>query len=160
MAGGISGNAVSITRSGNGLVNFGDNFGFTSGDFTISFWQKTSATDADSVVLAKHFAGSQNGYLFPVGPTGGGGAVGKENFTASTVVANGVTSTTTITDNVWHQIVGVYHSGGTHSIYVDGAGRGDQDHRSGRRQRHSVHRGWRRCCWQRHAGKPLHRLDR
>lgn len=100
----------------------GNNFAFLSGPFTISFWAKTTTVEADSVMVAKHAAGSQNGYLFPVGPTGGGGAANKANFTVSEIVANGATSTTTVNDGVWHQIVGVYNPpAGTHSIYVDGA---------------------------------------
>ena len=42
IAGGISGNAVSMTVNGGGLVNMGDNFSFTSGDFSIVAWAKTA----------------------------------------------------------------------------------------------------------------------
>jgi hypothetical protein len=122
VSGGISGNAVSLSSAGEGVVNMGTNFAFLTGPFTISFWAKTTTTEADSVMLSKHAAGSQNGYLVPVGPTGGGGAAGKANFTASTFVSQGVTSTTTVNDGVWHHIVAVYNPPpGTHSIYVDGA---------------------------------------
>lgn len=121
VAGGISGNAVSLVRSGDGVVNMGNNFGFLTGDYSISYWVQTTATEADTLALSKHSAGSQNGYLFPVGTTGGGGAPGKVNFTASTMVASGVTSTTTVNDGAWHHIVGVYQAGGNISIFVDGA---------------------------------------
>lgn len=120
-AGGIQGNAVSLNRTGDGVVNMGNNFAFLTGDFTISYWVSTTTTEADSLALSKHSAGFTNGYLFPVGPTGGGGAAGKSNFTVSTAVANGVTSTTTVNDGAWHHIVGVYQAGGNLSIYVDGA---------------------------------------
>lgn len=121
VAGGISGNAVSLTRSGNGLVNMGNNFAFASGDFSISFWVNTTTTEADTVALSKHFGGFTNSYLFPIGSTGGGGAPGKANFTNSTFVSGGVTSTTTVNDGLWHHIVGVYSAGGTIRIFVDGA---------------------------------------
>lgn len=122
VSGGISGNAVSLATTNDGVVNMGSNFAFLTGPFTISFWAKTTTVEADSIMLAKHAAGSQNGYLVPVGPTGGGGAAGKANFTVSTFNSQGVTSTTTINDGVWHHIVGVYNpSPGTHSIYVNGA---------------------------------------
>jgi hypothetical protein len=121
VSGGISGNAVSLTRSGNGVVNMGNNFGFASGNFSISFWVKTTTTEPDSLALSKHFAGFENSYLFPIGPTGGGGAAGKANFTNSTFVSGGATSTTTVNDGQWHHIVGVYVAGGTTSIFVDGS---------------------------------------
>ncbi len=121
VSGGISGNAVSLVSSGDGVVNMGNNFGFLAGDYSISFWVNTTTTEADSLALSKHSAGFTNGYLFAIGPTGGGGAAGKANFTASTFVANGVTSTTTVNDGTWHHIVGVYQAGGNHLIYVDGA---------------------------------------
>jgi hypothetical protein len=121
VTGGISGNAVSLSTTNDGVVSMGNNFRMLTGNFSISFWVKTNTVEADSVMLSKHSAGFTNGYLFPVGPTGGGGAAGKANFTVSENVANGVTSTTTVNDNAWHNIVGVYTAGGTHSIYVDGA---------------------------------------
>jgi hypothetical protein len=119
--GGIAGNALSLSTTNEGVVNMGNKFAFLSGNYSVAFWVKTTTTEADTVVLSKHAAGFENGYLFSIGPTGGGGLAGKTSFAASEVVPNGLTSTTTVNDGAWHQIVGVYTAGGNHSIYVDGA---------------------------------------
>jgi hypothetical protein len=123
VGGGISGNAISLNQGLGGLVNMGTSFpAFTSGDFSIVLWVNTTATAADTIPLAKHKAGTQNGYLFAINTTGGGGVANKSTFvTGSEFVAQAPTSTTTVNDGAWHQIVGVFSAGGTHSIYVDGS---------------------------------------
>ena len=46
----------------------------------------------------------------------------KATFTAgSEFVSQSPTSTSSVNDGVWHQIVAVFNTGGTHSIYVDGS---------------------------------------
>jgi len=121
--GGISGNAISLTQAMGGLVNMGTSFpAFTSGNFSIVLWVNTTTTAADTIPLAKHKAGVQNGYLFAINTTGGGGALNKATFTVgSEFVSQSPTSTSSVNDGTWHQLVGVYNAGGTHSIYVDGA---------------------------------------
>jgi len=121
--GGISGNAISLTQALGGLVNMGTSFpAFASGDFSIVLWVNTTTTAADTIPLAKHKAGVQNGYLFAINTTGGGGAANKATFTVgSEFVSQSPTSTSSVNDGLWHQIVGVYNAGGTHSIYVDGS---------------------------------------
>ncbi len=122
VAGGIAGNAISLDRPTNGLVNMGTAFpGFTSGDFSIVAWIKTTDTSNDTLVLSKHNGGSENGYFLNPNITGGGGATGKATFYASEFVSQSPTSSTTVTDGQWHQIVGVYHAGGLHMVYVDGS---------------------------------------
>lgn len=120
--GGISGNAISLDRATGGLVNMGTSFpGFNSGDFSLVSWVKTTDTSADAFVLSKHDAGTANGYILFNNTSGGGGATGKATFYGSESTPLSPTSTTTVTDGQWHQIVGVYHTGGTHSVYVDGS---------------------------------------
>lgn len=120
--GGISGNAISLDKALGGLVNMGTSFpGFLTGDFSIVLWVNTTTTLIDTIALGKHEAGSQNGYFFAINPTGGGGTANKTTFVESDFVSQGTTSTTTVNDGVWHQIVGVYQSGGNESIYVDGS---------------------------------------
>lgn len=121
--GGISGNAISLTQASGGLVNMGSSFpAFASGDFSIVLWVNTTTTAADTIALSKHKAGVQNGYLLAINTTGGGGQTNKATFTAgSEFVSQSPTSTSTVNDGLWHQIVGVYLAGGTHSIYVDGS---------------------------------------
>ncbi len=121
--GGISGNAISLTQALGGLVNMGSSFpAFTTGDFSIVLWVNTTATAIDTIPLARHKAGVQNGYLFAINTTGGGGAADKATFTVgSEFVVQSPTSTSSVNDGLWHQIVGVFNAGGIHSIYVDGA---------------------------------------
>ena len=122
VAGGISGNAISLDRSTGSLVNMGAAFpGLASGDFSVVAWVKTTDTAADGAILSKHESFSENGYFLALNQTGNGGAVGKATFVASEFVAQGATSTTSVTDGAWHQIVGVYREGGEESIYVDGS---------------------------------------
>jgi Concanavalin A-like lectin/glucanases superfamily len=120
VGGGISGNAISLDRAANGYVNLGNNFGFTSGDFSIVYWLKTTTTLTDSAAIGKHEAFTVNGYFSALNNTGGGGSPNKATFNVSEFVSSSPTSTTTINDGLWHQVVGVYVAGGTHSIYVDG----------------------------------------
>ncbi|MCZ7640005.1 MAG: hypothetical protein M5U12_30510 [Verrucomicrobia bacterium] len=75
----------------------------------------------DTVVLGKHEAFSENGYFFAINPTGGGGAPDKATFVVSEFVRDGVTSSASVNDGNWHQLVGVYQAGGSERIYVDGA---------------------------------------
>jgi hypothetical protein len=124
-AGGISGNAVSMTRAGGGLVNMGDNFGFTSGDFSIVSWVKLAAGDTttDYFIAGKHRSTQVAGYFLGVNTSSTYGGTNKSYFYDSN--PSGPTapvSTTTINDGGWHQVVGVYHAGGLSEIYVDGGG--------------------------------------
>jgi hypothetical protein len=123
VSGGISGNAISLDRGLGGLVNMGTSFpGFTSGDFSLVMWVNTTTTLQDTVVLGKHEAFTQNGYFVAINQTGGGGTPNKATFTAgSEFVSQSPTSTSTVNDGVWHQVVAVYHTGGLHSIFVDGS---------------------------------------
>jgi Concanavalin A-like lectin/glucanases superfamily len=120
-AGGIAGNAISLDRVAGGFVNMGPSFGFLTGDYSIAFWVKTTTTQIDTLALSKHTANSANGYYFNINPTGDGGTANKVTFDASSQTSQGVTSTTSVNDGVWHQIVGVYQAGGSESIFVDGA---------------------------------------
>lgn len=123
VSGGVSGNAISLDKTTNSLVNAGTSFpGFLAGDFTIVAWVKTTDTSADTLFVSKHNGGTQNGYFLTTNTTGGGGATGKATFTAGAeFVSQSPTSTTTVTDGQWHQVVGVYRAGGVHSIFVDGS---------------------------------------
>ena len=119
--GGISGNAVNLDRATSGFVTMGNVLPLTSGDFSVVVWVKTTTTQTDTLVLAKHESGSANGYFFAINQTGGGGAPNKATFVASESVAQEATSASSVNDGNWHQIVGVYQSVGSEFIYVDGA---------------------------------------
>jgi hypothetical protein len=122
VSGGISGNALLLSRASNGFVNMGDVLGLTSGDFSLAAWVKMSAGDttAETVVLGKHAAFYDNGYLMGINSVGTGGQVNKAMFYEESVFTAPV-STTSVNDGNWHQIVAVYQSGGNKFIYVDGA---------------------------------------
>src|SRR5262245_12762216 len=121
VSGGVAGNAISLSRPDNGFVSMNNVLGFLSGDFSIVLWTKTTETANDTLVLAKHEAFSENGYVMAINPTGGGGAPGKATFVVSEFVALGVTSSTSVNDGKWHQIVGVFESNGNERVYVDGS---------------------------------------
>lgn len=118
-ASGIVGNAVSLDAAQNGYVSMGNVLPFATGDFSLVAWVNTLATQGVAVVT-KHESFSENGYLIVINQTGGGGQPGKATFVASEFVAMAVTSTTSVNDGAWHQIVGVYYDGGDEEIYVDG----------------------------------------
>lgn len=120
--GGISGNAISLTRSLDSFVSMGDVFAMTSGDFSLVVWVKTAPGDQQSGLLAvaKHESGYYNGYFVNLNKTSIYGLHDKALFYHSSTVGNEVVSTTTVNDGEWHQIACVYHAGGAAEIYVDG----------------------------------------
>ena len=123
---GIAGNAISIDKAGNGFVNMSSVLGLESGDFSVMAWVKMTAGDTQSTaIVSKQRAGYANGYLIAAnrseGPTGGYAAANKAWFYDSDYHGQEVTSTTSVNDGAWHQIVGVYVAGTSKYIYVDGA---------------------------------------
>ena len=125
--GGVSGNAMSLNKTANGFVNFGNVLPFTTGDFTIVAWIKMQAGDTtdDRVIIAKHEAFTQNGYILDVNTSGGTGQPNKAFFydggAFGSGIAQAIYSTSIVNDGAWHQVVGVHVAGGNKFIYVDGA---------------------------------------
>ncbi|MEA3210117.1 MAG: hypothetical protein QOE70_3174 [Chthoniobacter sp.] len=128
VSGGIAGNAISLDRAANGYVTMGSAFQFSDQDFSIVFWVKTTTTANNTFAVARHVAGaddavsgpSRNGYYVALNTTADGGFLDKATFTASDFDSESPTSTTSVNDGSWHQIVGVYASGVVISTYVDG----------------------------------------
>jgi hypothetical protein len=118
---GVSGGAISLDHTSGDMVNMGDVFGFTSGDFSISVWIKTTTTLPESIVAGKHLSGVGAGYLICINTSAGYGEINKAYFYHSTLPGNVPITTTTVNDGEWHHIVAVYSSGGTATIYVDGS---------------------------------------
>ena len=117
-----SGHAIHLTETGGGVVNMGDNFPFTSGDFSIVAWIKTEATE-HYFVAGKHLSEVKAGYFLALNGASGFGGAGKAYFYHSLPsVHDDAVSTTIVNDGDWHQVVGVYHAGGKAEIYVDGSG--------------------------------------
>lgn len=127
VSGGISGKALSLNKTLNGFVNFGNVLPFTTGDFTIVAWIKMQAGDTtdNRTFIAKHEAGTQNGYFLDVNTDGGTGQPNKAFFfdggAFGSGIAQAIYSTNIVNDGLWHQVVGVHVAGGNKFIYVDGA---------------------------------------
>ena len=120
---GISGNAVGMSRAGNGFVNFGDIFPFTSGDFSYSFWVMMAQGDRQelTVSVGKHVThSSANGHFVGINAWGSRGQNDKAWFYMSSGIGEELISTTSVNDGEWHHIVVTYESLGQASLYVDG----------------------------------------
>ena len=125
VAGGISGNALSLDGATTSFVSMGTSVpGFTTDDFSLAAWVKTTTAASTALVAGKHYAGSLDGYFIFLNGSSGYGAAGKGYFYDSTNPGGVVTSTTTVTDGNWHQLIGVYTAGGNIQLYVDGVSQG------------------------------------
>ncbi len=123
VTGGIEGNALSVTETGAGLVNMGDIFGFTSGDFSIAVWVKTAQgyNSPHSFFVGKHRSGFVAGYFAAMNTSSTYGQLDKAWFYDSDgSPGDEPRSTTTVNDGLWHQVVTVYDEDGLSQIYVDG----------------------------------------
>lgn len=117
VSGGITGGAVSMTRQGGGLVDFGTGLAPT-GAFSAQAWIKTTNATA-SGPFSHHTATVVAGWILGLGDISDG--CGGGTATASFYVAYPCSghSGTSLNDGVWHQLVGTY-DGTTSRIYVDG----------------------------------------
>ncbi len=122
VAGGISGNAISLDRAANGFVTMGNVLNFTSQPFSVVAWLKTAPgySLSDSAIVSKHAANYQNGFWLMANTAGGGGQTGRAIFGEGAVWAS-VTSTSAVNDGNWHQIVATFNPNVSLNIYVDGA---------------------------------------
>src|SRR5207249_974389 len=69
--GGVSGNAISLSKAANGFVNMGNVLGLANTDFSLVAWIKMSPGDtSDTAILGKVAAYSRNGYLLIANKTG------------------------------------------------------------------------------------------
>ena len=129
--GGISGNAISLDKAANGLVNMGNVLMLGGSNFTVGGWIKTAAGAAPGfgTFVAKHEANTANGYFLSYDHTVIANGASNAFFYAGTrtILAGGFSivdvpvSTTRVNDGNWHHVVGVYRLGGTTTVYVDGA---------------------------------------
>ncbi len=117
---GVAGGAVSLNRATGDYVDMGLAFDFTTGDFSISVWVKTTTQDVESVVVGKHQSGVVAGYFLCVNTTSSYGQADKAFFYQSGNPTHDPVTTTTVNDGAWHHIVAVYTSGGVAEIFVDG----------------------------------------
>lgn len=119
---GIAGNAVGMSRVGGGYISMGDVFPMTTGSFSLVTWVMTAqGYQADDLsCLARHEAGTANGYIIGVNANGPYGRTNKAWFYVSVPSGSELISTTDVTDGDWHQVVAVYHSSGFAELFVDG----------------------------------------
>ena len=127
ISGGRSGNALNVDRAANGFVNCGNILNLGAQNFTVSAWIRTpvGSTNVFGTFVSKHNDGSGNGYFLSHGHSVLGSPRAAFFFSGTRTVAGGVvdvaSSTTTVNDGNWHQVVGIYRPGGRATIYVDGA---------------------------------------
>jgi hypothetical protein len=121
--GGISGNAIQTAIDGDGLVNMGDAFPLSTGDFSIVFWLRTAPGDQtpDYIALSRHRSTIVAGYLLGVNQNGGYGQTDKAWFYPSVLPGGELISNTSVNDGAWHQIAIAYDVGNLVRIYIDGA---------------------------------------
>ena len=129
--GGMAGNAMSLDKAANGLVNMGNNLMLGSSDFTVSGWIKTApgAAPGFGTFVSKHEANTANGYFLSYDHTVIANGANHAFFYAGTrtipsggfQIVDVPVSTSSVNDGNWHHILGVYRPSGTTTIYVDGA---------------------------------------
>lgn len=107
---------------GNDYINCGNNSTWNlllSPGITMSAWVKTSATFGASLAgILTRWGGISSGdeYAFFLA-----NSTGRPFMAINTPSVGGVSATTNITDNVWHQVVFTFDKGtGTHKMYIDG----------------------------------------
>lgn len=122
-AGGVSLGCLDVREGG--WANMGNILPMTGGvSFSMSVWIATSSTSTSSTIIAgRHTTGTFNGYMMRVNAdTGGYGIAGRASFYQSNSPANTAVGTSIVTDGVlWHHLVATYASGGSLTLYVDGA---------------------------------------
>jgi Concanavalin A-like lectin/glucanases superfamily/PEP-CTERM motif len=121
---GLYSGAISFSALSDSFVDMGKVYPFTSGDFSIVMWIRTSQANAPpainngQIALSEHHTGFANGYFFALNNVSDGLATVGSHFYAT---SSAVGSTGNVNDGNWHQLAAVYHSGGTSmSWYVDG----------------------------------------
>lgn len=116
---GIAGSCLALKRQEDSVLSLGKSFGFT-GDFSISFWMRTSPSyrDPGAIVLARHLAGSYNGYFFMVNSEWGYGAPNKLTFYYSNAT---VISKSVINDGRWHHVGLAYRKNQGVYLFIDGS---------------------------------------
>lgn len=119
---GVVGNAVGMSRAGDGYISMGDIFPMTSGGFSLVAWVMTAPGNqqADLSLVARHEAGTANGYIIGINANGPYGRTDKAWFYVSAASGSELNSTTSVNDGDWHQVVGVYHASGFSELFVDG----------------------------------------
>jgi hypothetical protein len=91
---------------------------FTTGDFTVDFWMKTTQTTSGFIAIKCGSAANDWGWYFRVNQT-----ANKISLDIYDTSDKAVTSSTTINDGAWHHIA-VVRSGSSVKLYVNGVSEG------------------------------------
>jgi hypothetical protein len=91
---------------------------FTTGDFTVDFWMKTTQVAGSFILIKCVSAANDWGYYFRLNAT-----ANKLTFAIYDTAERGITSTTSVNDGAWHHVAGV-RSGATTKLYIDGVSEG------------------------------------
>jgi hypothetical protein len=120
--GGISGGALALDRTQNGLVSVAHIPEIATNDFTVVAWIRLPAGDLtpSTFVCSQCESWYANGFFLALNAHRGGLVPAKATFFVS-AINKYLTSTTSINDGQWHQLVGTYQKGGQTRFYVDGA---------------------------------------
>lgn len=116
VSGGISGNALELSRAGNGYVALGDILPQLNTSYSVSLWFQMIAGDTTpvGVLLARHQPGYENGYFIIV-----------NNFPDTVAAYTGnipfLGTTATVNDGLWHHVVLSYDVTGQILLYLDGS---------------------------------------
>ena len=113
---GIYSGAISLSTATDSYVSMGNVYNFTSGDFSIVSWVKTTDTGGQFSV-SRHHTGFENGYFIALNNVGDGAGDIPSHFYATGPVAG---SSVNVEDGNWHQLVAVYQAGVGTRYYVDG----------------------------------------
>ncbi len=107
---------------GSDYINCGNNASWSlllSPGITMSAWVKTTASFGASLAsILTRWGGTSNSdeYAFFLANT-----TGRQTMAINTPSVNGITATTNINDNAWHQVVFTFDKAtGVHKMYVDG----------------------------------------
>jgi len=117
-SGGRSGGAISLARTSGDYVTMGDVLNLGAGPSSFVAWIKTTTTDTDTFVLAKHWSTFTSGYIIGINLNGSYGASNKAWF-YNYYNGDEPISTTSVNDDQWHQIIATRGNGQV-KIYVDG----------------------------------------
>ena len=122
VAGGVSGGALLLDRAQGGMVVVPHISEIATNDFTVVAWARLPAGDItpNTFLCSQCEAWFANGFSLILNQHSGGLIASKASFF---VTANDkwITSTSSINDGAWHQIVGTYAKGGEMALYVDGS---------------------------------------
>ncbi len=120
-SGGKINNSASFTRANVNYLSGGNNSAFDNpGDFSVSFWVKTSYTADDIAVISKFDTTTGIGWVVSVN---GNGAGKLGSYISDGLHWISMRSSTTVTDGNWHHIVFIRQGNtgnGASNFYVDG----------------------------------------